>query len=207
MLAVFDFDGVLLDSKPCMQASWKAVQDKYGLSIPFEAYFAMIGHPLLDILDTLGIKSSRKEMAETYYQASRDNADLNKLYPGTLEGLSRLKENDHTICIVTSKGSINAKFMLDKFGLAEFISLLVCPDLEFELPLRGKPSADPLLYTMLKTGHSTLDSFYVGDMFSDYQCALKAGVPYFHASWGYGSPPPGHSYTVATHIREVGYFL
>ena len=37
-LIIFDLDGVLIDSKKNMEASWICVQNKFNLNIPFEEY-------------------------------------------------------------------------------------------------------------------------------------------------------------------------
>jgi phosphoglycolate phosphatase-like HAD superfamily hydrolase len=52
--------------------------------------------------------------------------------------------------------------------------------------LRGKPSPDQLLYTMAFCNVDPIDTVYIGDMQSDYECAQRAGVDFIHANYGYG---------------------
>ena len=50
---------------------------------------------------------------------------------------------------------------------------------------RGKPYADPLLLACIHIKKSPANTIYVGDMASDYKCALNANIDYAHAGWGY----------------------
>ena len=51
----FDFDGVLIDSKPAMEVSWKSVQEEFNIKNSFSEYQKYIGLPFKDILIKLKI--------------------------------------------------------------------------------------------------------------------------------------------------------
>ena len=51
---------------------------------------------------------------------------------------------------------------------------------------RGKPAPDSLLQIASSLGVDPKDLIYCGDMNVDQECAIRAGVQYFHAGWGFG---------------------
>ena len=82
---------------------------------------------------------------------------------------------------MTSKEFLRADVISDNFRLP--LDVLITPELtEF-----GKPSPDPLYKAAEILGLSETDSIlYVGDMNSDYKCAMNAGASFLFAEWGYG---------------------
>ena len=53
---IFDFDGVIVDSKKNMELSWKKVQTDLQIKVGFKRYFKKIGMPFENILDSLNVK-------------------------------------------------------------------------------------------------------------------------------------------------------
>ena len=49
-LIIFDFDGVIIDSKKNMELSGKNVQERTGTKIKFKNYCSKIGIPFFEIL-------------------------------------------------------------------------------------------------------------------------------------------------------------
>jgi phosphoglycolate phosphatase len=63
--------------------------------------------------------------------------------------------------------------------------------------MRGKPAPDHLLSAMAETGEDPVDTLYVGDMEADHKAAIRAGIDYAHAMWGYGRPPEDASWILS----------
>ena len=63
---VFDLDGVLIDSRPCMDISWAMVRAKYSLKQSFDEYVSNIGIPFLDILKAIGVDNNTSNIKDDY---------------------------------------------------------------------------------------------------------------------------------------------
>ena len=183
-LIIFDLDGVIVDSRKNMEVAWSDVQTQLGVLQPFESYFAMIGRPFGDIISILGLENRLAEIEDVYFSSSTKNIDLVDFYPGVEDTLLSFAENNKMLSVVTSKDEVRTKMLLDKLS-AEFITIQ-----SPRIGLRGKPAPDHLMLTMAIANVDPKDSVYIGDMDTDALAAMRAGVDYIHADWGYGSLPP-----------------
>lgn len=180
-LYVFDLDGVLIDSLPNMKLSWGIVQLNHRIEIQFEEYAKHIGKPFNDILEEIGIHHDHASIKKTYDEMSNTMLEKIEIYPKTFEVLKELKNRGCKIAICTSKDGVRAKAVLESLGFPEFD--FICSP---KKGLRGKPSPDQLLNTIAFCNIDPKDTVYIGDMQSDYECALRAGVDFIHANYGYG---------------------
>ena len=187
-LYVFDLDGVIIDSLPNMKLSWGDVQLNHNVDVPFEEYAKHIGKPFYDILKEIGVTENLENIKATYDQSSSKRVDQVQLYPGAIDTLNTLKERGCKIAICTSKDGTRVREILKKLELPEFDH--VCSPKQ---GLRGKPSPDQLLNTIAFCNEDPKDTVYIGDMISDYECALRAGVDFIHANYGYGQVKCEHS--------------
>ena len=179
-LYIFDLDGVLIDSKRNMEASWNRCKITHGLEPSFADYFDHIGKPFEDILGAIVIENNYKEIYDTYGGASLDNQDLITIYPGVIETLRKLKDNDNKIAIVTSKHASRTMVMIKNLPKFDF----VCSP---RPGLRGKPAPDQLLFCMSMCNTDPQDAVYVGDMKVDHWAAQRANINFIHANYGYGN--------------------
>jgi len=179
---LFDFDGVILNSRENMRRSWASVQQVCGVTAPFEAYFEHIGKPFQTILSALEIEGDRTLVERTYFAASSANAASLKLFPGVRDILLALAALKTPIGILTSKDPVRTRQFVDQFSLP--ISDLYCPAPH----LRGKPEPDLFRLASAEWGCSAGDITYVGDMAVDEQAARGFGARYIHVDWGYGTP-------------------
>lgn len=179
-LFVFDLDGVLIDSLNNMSIAWESVQSKFGIDTPFDEYKSHIGKPFPSIMKELGLFNRHFEIFETYKTYSRMHLDKITLFEGVYETLLDLKRHDCKIAMVTSKAKDTVSLLEDKLPKFDFIS---CP----KKGLRGKPAPDQLLFTISMCNVDPKDTFYIGDMIFDQQCAKRAGVHFEYAEWGYGN--------------------
>ena len=184
-LIIFDFDGVLIDSRRCMQLSWTKTCDEFSFDIEFDLFFECVGMKFEDIMDKLGIIPEQQvAFSDSYFQNARSHFKEVVVFDGVLEGLLKLKSFGYKIAINTSKRLSNTMKLID----------LLFPDIHFDyictpddiLSKRGKPAPDSLLLIACSLGIDPEDSVYCGDMNVDQQCAMRAGFKYFHAGWGFG---------------------
>lgn len=179
---LFDMDGVLVDSRPCMELAWIKVCQQFGLCIPFENYLSHVGKPFEVILSILGVDTCiHAEVKYLYGSCSSINSHKIKPYKNISYVLKLLLNNDLKIGIVTSKEFWRAELICDSFLLPA--QLLVTP----EHTIEGKPSPQPIFYAMNKLRSQPEDTIYIGDMQSDLESASSAKVSFAYASWGYGN--------------------
>ena len=190
---LFDLDGVLLNSRPNMERAWQDVRERSGVSVDFEDYFKNIGRPFSDILAILGLQDRADEIESVYSQSSKDNFDLATFYPFVVESLQKIEDHGIKLGIVTSKDQERTEFFLKRFPVK--FSNVQTPNPCF----RGKPSPDHLLVAMADLNVDPKDSLFVGDAEVDAMAALRAGVDYCHANWGYGETKLDH----ATFLNEI----
>ena len=192
-LFVFDLDGVLIDSLPNMEHAWTSVRVKHEIDVPFEDYKAQIGKPFPDIMRELGLYDRHLEIYETYKTHSRRCLDQIPLYDGVYDTLTELKNQGHKIALCTSKNRETVALLEHKLPEFDYIS---CP----KQGLRGKPAPDQLLFVMAFCNVDPIDTVYVGDMEFDQQAALRAGVHFEYAEWGFGDLVCDHSLKSITNL-------
>jgi HAD superfamily hydrolase (TIGR01549 family) len=183
-LVLFDLDGVLFDTLPVMRAAWGRVRDEHSISASFDDYAEHLGRPFGDILRMLGLDLSPETCARilaAYRVASAEHADMAVPFPGIQEMVDLLAYASLRLGVVTSKPRETAVPLLDRLG---------CPFAVIRTPgsERGKPAPDSLLLALTDVGVDPVEAVYIGDMAVDQQAARRAGVPYLHAGWGYGTP-------------------
>ncbi|MGH3758769.1 HAD family hydrolase [Actinophytocola sp.] len=197
-LALFDLDGVLFDTLAVMRVAWDRVRAEYGFSASFEDYADHLGRPFDDILGMLGLdlpQDSSARVLDTYQAVSAEHADLAVPCSGVVDTLCQLDSRQLLLGVVTSKPKVSALPLLDRLG-CEW-TVIRTPGSE-----RGKPAPDSLLLAVTDVGVDPREAVYVGDMSVDQQAADRAGIPYLHASWGYGTPATTDA-VVLSHPQEL----
>ena len=192
-LFVFDLDGVLIDSLLNMKNAWNSVRVKHEIEPPFEDYKAQIGKPFPDIMSELGLFDRHLEIYDTYKTYSQINIHTIPMYEDVNETLNALKDQGHKIALCTSKTKETTNILLSKFPKFDYVC---CP----QQGLRGKPAPDQLLYTIAMCNVDPKDAIYIGDMMPDLQCAVRAGVHFEYAEWGFGELKCEHTLKSITNL-------
>jgi HAD superfamily hydrolase (TIGR01509 family) len=184
-LALFDLDGVLVDSRAAMQESWESVQRDLGVTVPFEAYFREIGRPFADIMERLGLAEQRQEIERVYFAYAVRTAPRVPAFPGVEAALAKLAVAGVKLGVVTSKARPQTYWTLSQFDVP-FETIQTPEDRH-----PGKPSPWPLLIAASEARTDVADAVFIGDMDVDCAAARHAGMRFMHAAWGYGSRPAG----------------
>ena len=143
---------------------------------------------LYDYAVSAGIAEPRpvsREMLDTYRSFQRENLDrLIEPYDGMREALQGLRDRGLTLGLVTSKVEWAARLAYDRYGLGEFLSVLVFHD----DTARHKPDPQPLLFAASKAGLDPARAAYVGDSVHDMAAGQAAGMKTIGALWGPSEP-------------------
>lgn len=184
-LALFDLDGVLVDSRDAMEEAWEAVQRDLGVTVPFAAYFREIGRPFGDIMERLGLEDQSAEIERVYRATALRTAPRVPAFPGVEAALARLAIAGVKLGVVTSKARPQTYWTLAQFDVP-FETVQTPEDRH-----PGKPSPWPLLIAASEARTDVDDAVFIGDMDVDCDAARHAGMRFMHAAWGYGSRPEG----------------
>lgn len=183
-----------------MRKAWNNVLSKTNIKVPFEKYFSRIGRPFKDIMIDLGIDDDLGRVERMYMEASFDFLDEAKFFSGAIDSLKTLQNSGLKLGIVTSKDQSRTHAVLKQIDIS-FVTIQTPCKL-----YRGKPAPDYLLIAMAEAGEDPLNTLYIGDMNTDHEAAMRAGIDYVHASWGYGQPIDSAK-TIANISELPGYIL
>jgi phosphoglycolate phosphatase len=190
-LAIFDFDGTLVDSAPGIVQVMKEVVDEMGYSAELlEQWSHMIGVPLVRQAELLFPDKDNKfheDLAQTY----RDKYDTKvieicPLFPGLTDMLQHLHKNDVMITIATSKRRHLVDEVVDHHGLSQYFKMIVgASDVSHH-----KPHPESVHITMKELGAMPDEVVVIGDSTFDLDMARNAGVD-------------GIGVTTGIHTREL----
>jgi phosphoglycolate phosphatase len=186
-LALFDFDGTLVDSRFVIVDNVQKAARAAGADVPpairiiegiglppDQAHGRLFGHLLEDV--SKAVRTAFVELMEDYRRMNKGYAPL---FPGAREGLKRLSDARVMSGIVTSFGIRTLEESLIEAGIRDLFVCLKTPD---HGP--GKPSPYLILEALRETGVSAGRAVMVGDSSYDMQAAVNAGVRPIGVSWG-----------------------
>ncbi|WP_421862933.1 HAD family hydrolase [Motiliproteus sp.] len=187
-LIIFDWDGTLIDSADriinCMQ---QAASD-CELPVPgAEAVRNIIGLGLPEVFELLfgGLDDHQEaQMRERYkhYYIDR-NETPTEFFPGVIEGLQRLREQDYCLAVATGKSRMGLDRVFEETGLGEMFDHSRCAD-----ETRSKPHPLMLEELLQESGVGRERALMVGDTEYDLEMAAKAGVASVGVSYGAHHP-------------------
>ena len=196
---IFDFDGVLINSKKNMEVSWNRTKKKFHLNYSFKKYFQFIGKPFRDILVSLGVKKNFIQIEKNFKYESEKNFNKIKLYKDVLKTLNYLRKKKILIGIFTSKDKYRTNKLVKKLKIN--VNFVECPQKGY----RGKPSPDLLNKIIKQKNLKKSKCSYVGDTKFDLIAAQKAKINFILASYGYkiGIKKYKNSINSISKIKEI----
>ena len=181
----FDLDGTLTDSGEGIINCATLALNHFGLHVPSrEEMRVFVGPPLDQTFIRFGVPADQTSEAIRVFRSRYMTVGKyeNFPYPGVREMLATLRQQGHRLFVATSKPEIQAKEIMEHFGLAEFFEQIVGATLD------GSRShkADVISYLLSLTG-DVGQTMMVGDTDFDVIGAAAHGIPTIGVSWGYGT--------------------
>ncbi|MCR4923749.1 MAG: HAD family hydrolase [Lachnospiraceae bacterium] len=184
---IFDVDGTLWDSTFVVEKAWnKALKDNgySDVSVTADRLKGLFGLPMLEIIEDILPESTLEERKEflpncSKYEFEFLEKEAGRVYEGLEECLRTLKEEGHSLYIVSNcqKGYIELFF--EKTGLGHYFDKGICPG------DTGMLKAENIALIVDRFGLNR--PLYVGDTHMDAEACIKAKVPFCFASYGFGS--------------------
>ncbi len=157
----FDLDMTLIDSRPGIAATYRALTARTGVHVDADLAVSRLGPPLRTELRHWFPEEDIERTVTTYRALYREHAITPTLpMPGAVEALAAVRELGLRVVVVTSKLGVLADLHLAHLGMA-------ADELAGDLFAEGKAAA--------LAEHGV--RWYVGDHVGDMVAARTAGVP------------------------------
>ena len=183
---IFDMDGTLWDSAPQVADSWNLVFQKNGVTrepLTKEDMYRVMGKTM-DVLAAMLLpdleETKRNELLNLCVEEENDYLRKHggTLYPNLRQTMEALKE-EYDLYIVSNCQSGYIESFLDYYQFHDLFEDIEC------YGNNGKPKDENIA---LVVERNKLDkAVYVGDIDGDYEASQKAGIPFIHAAYGFGT--------------------
>ncbi len=145
--AIFDWDGVIVDSSRPHEESWNRLAEEEGRTLPddhFKKGFGMTGERIIrDVLDWTRdpeeVRRLTRKKGEYYREIVRSEGI--EALPGVLDWMERLNAAGIPMAVASSTSRENIQLVLERLGLESYFRGIVSGD---EVK-RGKPEPDVFL--------------------------------------------------------------
>lgn len=176
-LAIFDFDGTLVDSAPGIVDVMKDVVIELKLDDKLlDQWSTLVGIPLLRQMEILFPDQSNEfhEELANKYRAKYDTRviEICPLFPHMEAMLKLLRDNDVLITIATSKRRHLVEEVLDHHQLSDYFTMIVGA----QEVTNHKPHPESVHITMEKLKIEPAETVVIGDSTFDLDMAKNAGV-------------------------------
>lgn len=170
--ALFDFDGVVVDTEPIYDIFWNEAGKRYGLGI--DNFAAVIKGTTLPYIMDKYFSDRSEEFRQMVIKESTEYESTMPLpaMPGSMEFLHMLKEKGVRIGLVTSSDDSKIERAFKLHHLENMFDTVVTAD----RITRGKP--DPMCYLLAASdlGVSPADCLVFEDSFAGIQAGTSAGM-------------------------------
>lgn len=175
--AIFDLDGVIVDSEPLHYLSEKDMLSKRGVNLRRSDTKDIVGRTEMESMqylkDRFGLKDSAKHLYEEkqrIYKRMLRNAV--KPRPGLFKLLNDLEDKGMTLAIASSAPRENIDIVLKALGIEDKFRAVVSGD-DVE---RGKPSPDIFLLAAQRIGIGAKNCLVIEDAQNGVEAAKRAGM-------------------------------
>ncbi len=177
--AIFDMDGVIIDSEPLYVEMNRELFGELGIYIPESEYHTFVGmsSPLMwgYIREKFSLTQSAEELMNIEKERIHELLNSSRIsspVSGVANLLDELKLNNIALGIASSAARKNVKTVLNKLGLSEyFISLTCGEDVE-----HGKPAPDIFLKAAERMAAEPANCVVIEDSLNGLTGAKAAGM-------------------------------
>ncbi len=174
---IFDMDGVMIDSEPLWEKTERILLAKRGIDYNPTYRDKIVG---LNQNDSGRLMKETFNLIETVEEIIAERIEILldlyekelELMPGLLPILKGLKESEFLLALASSSPIRVINFVLDKFSLRKFFSVVVSGDF-IEL---GKPHPDIYIYTAKRLGIEPRECVVIEDSINGVKAAKGAGM-------------------------------
>ena len=176
--AIFDLDGLMIDSEPLALQALQLSLAPFGVEISSEQYRHLIGHSRHEVLDYIvkqtGVSVSWEELDSIFTSNlfSILHSDQLQLMPGLLPLLDGLAARQFRLGIASNSSLRHVRITTGRVGIASRFACMVSAE---EVP-RGKPAPDVYLEAARRLGVEPADCLAFEDSVSGVHAVQAAGI-------------------------------
>jgi len=202
---LFDLDGTLTDPKVGITRCVQYALKKFGIERECEQLLEFIGPPLKEqFMKYAHLPEEEGVKAVEYYRERYAPTGIfeNNIYQGVEDMLFKLKEKGYILAVATSKPTVFAQKVCDKYGISKYITYLSGSELDG----RNTDKTMVIKNAMEYLGASKDNTIMVGDRIFDLEGAKEAEIPAIGVSYGYakeGELEQGSAVAIASTPEEV----
>ncbi len=182
---IFDFDGVIVDSKKALYDYQLYVCKKYSKIFPYgdidEYTEVNVGKSFIKIYREMGFdwEKDQKKLKRDYRDIM--NKAKTPVFRGIPEVLEKIKKMNIKIGMASNNISDVVNNKLSELKLKKYFAKIIC----FDEIKSYKPYPNMINKVMKDLHLKPGETVYLGDMVEDIQAAKKAAVPTAAVLWGY----------------------
>ena len=207
----FDLDGTLTESGVGITNAVDYALKKFGIENADPAIlYKFIGPPLIQsFAKYYGFTEEQGWQAVLYYREYYTEKGMfeNRVYEGVEELLKKLRESGRKLVVATAKPEVQARIVLEHFGIAKYFDLIAGAALD---ETRTKKT-EVIAYALEKCGITDVSQvLMIGDREDDMKGAKQNGMTCVGVLYGYGSEEElrgAVAYYIAEKVAEIIKFL
>ena len=207
---LLDLDGTLLDTLPDLAGAANAMREELGMpTLPYEQIGTFIGKGVDNLVRrTISGGLTIQDMPEETFTQAREvfyrhytelNGRASTFYPGVREGIEAFAKMGVKLGVVTNKPTVFTLPLLERTGLAGYMSTVVCGD----TCVRRKPDPDQFLHACVQLAVTPAATLAIGDSINDALAARAAGCTVLAVPYGYNEGEPVDNLPVDGIVESV----
>lgn len=183
---IFDMDGTLWDSSEGVAKSWTEIVNKeYDKEriITAEDIQGVMGRTMDKIADALFAELSKEDRMSLLRKCCDYENEYLRIHGGVLypelEETFKALQDEYDLFIVSNCQAGYIEAFLEHYGFGHYFKDIECYG-NNDLP------KDENIKKIVERNELT-KAVYVGDIQGDYDSTMKAGLPFIHAAYGFGT--------------------
>ena len=183
---IFDLDGTLLNTLADLRTAVNLALAAYGLpERSLEEVRKAVGNGIRKLISRSVPAGTNAETEEKIFLCFKAEyklhcSDETAPYPGVLELLKRLREEDYLLAVVSNKADFAVQELMKQY----FPNLYDVALGETE-GIARKPAPDMVEEVLNRLDVEKVDAVYVGDSEVDVETARNTGLPCICVTWGF----------------------
>ena len=183
---LFDLDGTLTNPKEGITKCVQHALRHFGIERDCDELTSFIGPPLKEqFMKYASLSEDEAVEAVRVYRERFAPIGLfeNEIYPGVLDVLKELKNRGKIIALATSKPTVFATKIVEKYGIAPYLDYISGSELDGT----NVEKSAVVRIAMEKSGATAEETVLVGDRMHDAEGAKENGIECIGVSYGFAA--------------------
>ena len=181
---LFDLDGTLTDPKEGITKCVQYALKRFGIIRDCDELLEFIGPPLMEhFMEYANLSADDGKKAVEYYRERYAPIGIfeNRIYDGVIPMLKTLKDKGYVLAVATSKPSVFAQKICDKYSISDYITYLSGSELDG----RNTDKSIVIKKAIDHLGATKDNTIMIGDRIYDLLGATENGIKSIAVTYGY----------------------